>query len=83
MGKVETYQDLEVWKQTRALVSNIYELTKAFPKDEQFGLTNQLRRVAVSIPSNIAEGLAEIILKIQYSSSSFHVAVYMKLKPKS
>ena len=51
-----TYQDLEVWKQARALVSNIYNLTKAFPKDEQFGLTNQLRRAAVSIPSNIAEG---------------------------
>lgn len=56
MGKVETYQDLEVWKQAKSLVQHIYKLTKSFPKEEQFGLVNQLRRAAVSIPSNIAEG---------------------------
>src|SRR3954469_16398519 len=56
MGKIDSYQDLDVWKQSKDLVRNIYELTKIFPKDEQFGLTNQLRRAAVSIPSNIAEG---------------------------
>jgi four helix bundle protein len=56
MGKVESYQDLEVWKQAKDLVRHIYELTKGFPKEEQFGLINQLRRAAVSIPSNIAEG---------------------------
>ena len=56
MSKVETYRDLDVWKQTKDLVTEIYRITKAFPKDEQFGLTNQLRRAAVSIPSNIAEG---------------------------
>jgi len=56
MGKLETYRDLEVWKQTKDLVRLIYEVTKAFPKEEQFGLTNQLRRASVSIPSNIAEG---------------------------
>ncbi len=56
MGKVESYQDLEVWKQTKDLVRHIYQVTKAFPKEEQFGLTNQLRRAAISIPSNIAEG---------------------------
>lgn len=56
MGKIESYQNLEVWKQTKDLVHTIYELTKSFPKEEQFGLTNQLRRAAISIPSNIAEG---------------------------
>lgn len=56
MGKIESYQDLEVWKQTKELVIHIYQVTKSFPKDEQFGLTNQLRRAAVSVPSNIAEG---------------------------
>ncbi|MFO0488006.1 MAG: four helix bundle protein, partial [Cyclobacteriaceae bacterium] len=47
---------MEVWKQAKDLVRQIYELSKSFPKEEQFGLTNQLRRAAVSIPSNIAEG---------------------------
>ena len=50
------YTDLEVWKETRKLANHIYELTKFFPKEAQFGLTNQIRRAAVSIPSNIAEG---------------------------
>lgn len=56
MSKLESYRDLEVWKQTKGLVCLIYQVTKAFPKEEQFGLTNQLRRASVSIPSNIAEG---------------------------
>lgn len=53
---MESYRDLEVWKQAKNLVADIYCVTKAFPKDEQFELVNQLRRAAVSIPSNIAEG---------------------------
>jgi four helix bundle protein len=56
MGKLESYRDLAVWKEARSLVHNVYEISKGFPKDEQFGLTNQLGRAAVSIPSNIAEG---------------------------
>jgi four helix bundle protein len=56
MGEVTTYKDLDVWQQTRILVKTIYQFTKKFPKEEQFGLTNQIRRAAVSIPSNIAEG---------------------------
>jgi len=50
------YTDLEVWQECRKLANTIYELTKAFPKDEIFGLTNQARKSAVSIASNIAEG---------------------------
>ncbi len=50
------YTELEVWVEARQLVTNIYRITKAFPKEEQFGLISQIQRCAVSIPSNIAEG---------------------------
>ena len=50
------YTELNVWLQCRNLTKRVYELTRQFPKEELFGLTNQLRRAAVSIPSNIAEG---------------------------
>jgi len=53
----KAYIDLDVWKRSRSLASDIYSITKKFPKDELFGLTNQMRRSAVSVPSNIAEGL--------------------------
>lgn len=56
MTAILSYQDLDVWKQSRQLVSEVYRLCKLLPKDEQFGLVSQLRRCAVSIPSNIAEG---------------------------
>lgn len=49
---------LEAWKDAMALVSAVYRLTRGFPKEEIYGLTSQLRRSAVSIPSNIAEGAA-------------------------
>jgi four helix bundle protein len=51
------YTDLEVWKYSRGLVKLVYLLTKSFPKEEIYGLTNQIRRCAVSVPSNIAEGI--------------------------
>ena len=50
------YTDMEVWKSARELVKIVYGLTKGFPSDERFGLTNQMQRCSVSIPSNIAEG---------------------------
>jgi four helix bundle protein len=50
------YQDLNVWKKSMDLVKEVYFLTDNFPQNEQFGLTSQIRRCAVSIPSNIAEG---------------------------
>jgi four helix bundle protein len=51
-----TFRDLDVWKQGMDLVEACYKTTGAFPRSELYGLTNQLRRAAVSIPSNIAEG---------------------------
>jgi len=54
--KIGSYQELIVWQKSRQLVTQIYTVTKSFPEVEKFGLTNQLRRAAVSIPSNIAEG---------------------------
>ena len=55
-GKIQSFKDLLVWQKSRALVINVYDITKEFPKEEVYGLTNQIRRCAVSIPSNIAEG---------------------------
>jgi four helix bundle protein len=53
---INDYRDLEVWQMGRVLAKKTYELTRSFPDDERFGLISQLRRAAVSIPSNIAEG---------------------------
>lgn len=52
----KTYKDLNVWQEARKLSKDIYLLTSEFPKEEQFGLINQMRRCAISVPSNIAEG---------------------------
>ena len=53
---VSSYRDLEVWKKSIQLVKITYALTKEFPKEELYGLTNQIKRAAISIPANIAEG---------------------------
>ncbi|NOX89164.1 MAG: four helix bundle protein [Calditrichaeota bacterium] len=53
---MKTHKDLDVWKDSVEFVTLIYHLSKKFPKDELYGLVNQIRRAAVSIPSNIAEG---------------------------
>lgn len=54
--KIKSFHDLRVWKEAHQLVVAIYKITKNFPKEELFGLTNQIRRAAVSITSNISEG---------------------------
>ena len=53
---IQSFRDLVVWQKSIDLVTKIYQLSKEFPKEEIFGLTSQIRRAAVSIPSNIAEG---------------------------
>ncbi|MFT5780626.1 MAG: four helix bundle protein [Crocinitomicaceae bacterium] len=50
------FREFEFWKRSRQLAIDVYEVTKDFPKNEQYGLTSQIRRCAVSIPSTIAEG---------------------------
>ena len=57
-AKVGGYKDLLVWRKGIDLVKEIYRMTKAFPADERFGLVSQMRRAAVSVPSNVAEGQA-------------------------
>ena len=53
-----SHKNLDVWKSDMQLVKEIYELTKNFPHEELYGLTSQLRRASVSVPSNLSEGLA-------------------------
>ena len=58
MKSVKSYRDLDVWKKAMGLVKDCYQISEHFPSTEVYGLTSQLRRAAVSIPSNIAEGHA-------------------------
>ena len=53
---MKSYRELDVWKESRELVSLVYLTTRQFPKEEVYGIVNQMRRCAISIPSNIAEG---------------------------
>src|SRR6266478_8268645 len=63
MVRGKGFRDLRVWQCGMELVEEVYRLTRGFPKEELYGLTNQLRRAAVSIPSNIAEGQTRSHLK--------------------
>jgi four helix bundle protein len=58
----KTFEDVEVWQKAHTFVLKIYRLTEDFPKQELFGLTSQLRRAAVSIPANFAEGFKKMSL---------------------
>lgn len=56
MAKIRNFEDLDVWQMGKKLTLKIYELTISFPKEEIYGITSQLKRAALSVPANIAEG---------------------------
>lgn len=56
--KIKSFTDLNVWKEGHKLVIEVYRITKKFPREEIFGLTNQIRRAVISITSNLAEGFS-------------------------
>lgn len=75
--KIISYKELVVWQKSMNLVERVYLLTKVFPKEELFVLTSQLRRAAISIPSNIAEGYGRRSYKeyLQFYSISYGSAL--------
>jgi len=73
MSGIKTHKDLDVWKEAMTLVKEVYKLTANFPKEEAYGLVSQIRRAAVSIPSNIAEGAA------RNSNKEFIQSLYVSL----
>lgn len=58
--RVKQFRDLKTWQKAMALAREVYAATQAFPREESFGITSQMRRAAVSIPSNIAEGQGQL-----------------------
>jgi len=77
-----TYKDLKVWQKADALALAVYEVSKTFPKDELYGLTSQLRRAALSVPTNIVEGYArkgdkELARFINFSIGSLAETEYL------
>ena len=62
-AKAKKFQDLDVWKKAHELVLSVYSVTRSFPNDERFGLVSQMRRAAISIAANIAEGFKKRSLK--------------------
>ena len=59
-AKIKSFKDLEIWRRGVKLVEDMYAATRSFPREEMYGLTSQLRRSVVSIPSNISEGFARL-----------------------
>ena len=72
MGLIKSYKDLIVWQKSISLVKEIFFLTKHFPTSEKFGLVSQMRRAAISIPSNIAEGFGR--RSLNYSVQFYSIA---------
>jgi four helix bundle protein len=84
---MQNYKNLIVWDESHKLVIQLYKTTGSFPKNEQFGLTSQLRRAAVSVPANIAEGCGRYTDKdtlhfFQIALGSLHESEYYILLAK-
>ena len=79
---MRNHKDLIVWQKSMALVKRVYEVTRAFPHEEMFGLTSQMRRAAVSIPSNIAEGYGRIYDKERINFLSIALGLASELETK-
>ena len=71
--KIKNFKDLRIWQEAILFVEQIYKITKGFPKDEIYGIVNQMRRAAVSIPSNIAEGF------MRYHNKEFKQFLFIAL----
>lgn len=77
--RIRSYRDLAVWQEAMELVTEVYAMTQAFPSEERFGLSSQLRRSAVSVPSNVAEGWGrgqtnEYLQHLRYAQGSLREA---------
>jgi len=73
MEKIKTYRDLDIWKKSMELVQKVYQYTEKFPKTEVYSLTSQMRRTAISIPSNVAEGFR------RYHNKEYRQFLYISL----
>ena len=71
--KIKNFKDLRIWQEAVLFAEQIYKITKEFPKDELYGIVNQMRRAAVSIPSNIAEGF------MRYHNKEFKQFLFIAL----
>ncbi|RKS01997.1 four helix bundle protein [Flavobacterium sp. 102] len=77
---MSNFRNLQVWQKSMTLTTNIYFSTKSFPKEEIFGLTSQIRRSAISIPSNIAEGFGRDSNKDYLRFLNFSIASLFELQ---
>ncbi len=71
--KIKTYRDLDIWKKSIDFVKKVYIITGKFPREEVYGLTSQMRRSAISVPSNVAEGFR------RYHNKEFRQFLYIAL----
>ena len=74
--KIQGFEDLVVWQEAQNLATQVYETTKSFPKEEVFGITNQIRRAVTSVSANIAEGFGRRTAK---DKLQFYVIAYGSL----